>query len=192
MTHNDGSRTKTSYLVLIGCTALLVVFFVADLVVPLGYAIGVLYIVVILVSLQCQRKRFIIHMAIVSSLLLFVGFLFSPEGGDMWKGIFNRIIALFAIWTTALISHHRKMLEEKREKAIQDRERALDELKVLRGLLPICASCKKIRNDKGYWTQMEAYIRDHSEAEFSHGICPECARKLYPEYCKGPDPKTGS
>ena len=56
------------------------------------------------------------------------------------------------------------------------------EVKVLRGLLPICASCKQIRDDKGYWHKIEAYIRDHSEAEFSHGICPKCAEKLYPEF----------
>ena len=54
------------------------------------------------------------------------------------------------------------------------------ELKVLKGLLPICASCKKIRDDKGYWHQIESYIRNHSEAEFSHGICSNCAKKLYP------------
>ena len=56
------------------------------------------------------------------------------------------------------------------------------EIKQLRGMLPICASCKKIRDDKGYWSQIETYIKKHSEAEFTHGICPECMRKLYPEY----------
>jgi PAS domain S-box-containing protein len=56
------------------------------------------------------------------------------------------------------------------------------EVKKLRGLLPICASCKEIRDDKGYWHQIESYIRNHSEAEFSHSICPKCAEKLYPEY----------
>ena len=55
------------------------------------------------------------------------------------------------------------------------------EVKKLRGLLPICASCKKIRDDRGYWHQIESYIRDHSEAEFSHSICPKCEEKLYPE-----------
>jgi len=60
-------------------------------------------------------------------------------------------------------------------------EEALAKVKTLSGLLPICASCKKIRDDKGYWNQIEGYIRDHSEAQFSHGICPECAKKLYPE-----------
>jgi AmiR/NasT family two-component response regulator len=61
-------------------------------------------------------------------------------------------------------------------------EAALAQVKTLRGLLPICAACKKIRDDKGYWHQVEVYIRDHSEAEFSHGICPDCARRLYPDY----------
>jgi PAS domain S-box-containing protein len=60
-------------------------------------------------------------------------------------------------------------------------EEALCKLKTLSGLLPICASCKKIRDDSGYWNQIELFIRDHSFAEFSHGICPECARKLYPD-----------
>ena len=53
------------------------------------------------------------------------------------------------------------------------------------GILPICASCKKIRDDKGYWKQLESYISEHSEAEFSHGLCPDCAKRLYPEYFKG-------
>ena len=56
------------------------------------------------------------------------------------------------------------------------------EVKILRGLLPICASCKEIRDDSGYWHKIESYIRDHSEAEFSHSICPKCTEKLYPEF----------
>jgi PAS domain S-box-containing protein len=56
------------------------------------------------------------------------------------------------------------------------------EVKILRGLLPICASCKEIRDDQGYWHQIESYIHDHSEAEFSHGICPKCMKKWYPQY----------
>jgi PAS domain S-box-containing protein len=77
----------------------------------------------------------------------------------------------------------RKRAEKKREKFISELQEALFTIKVLHGILPICSSCKKIRDDKGYWSQIELYIRDHSEADFSHGICPECATKLYPEYC---------
>ena len=76
----------------------------------------------------------------------------------------------------------RKQYEKEREALIDHLKRSLTKVRKLSGLLPICASCKKIRDDKGYWNQIEAYIRDHSEAEFSHGICPECSRRLYPEY----------
>lgn len=77
----------------------------------------------------------------------------------------------------------RKRAEKEREKLIQERETALSEMKILSGMLPICATCKKIRDDSGYWNQIESYIKSHSEADFSHSICPECAaeirRKLY-------------
>ena len=56
----------------------------------------------------------------------------------------------------------------------------LEHVKTLKGLLPICTSCKKIRDDQGYWNHLELYIRDHSEADFSHGLCPECVKRLYP------------
>ncbi|MCJ7808954.1 MAG: hypothetical protein MUP26_01705 [Desulfobulbaceae bacterium] len=75
-----------------------------------------------------------------------------------------------------------KLADEEKSKVIEEFQKALERVKTLSGLLPICASCKKIRDDRGYWNQIEAYIEKYSEAEFSHGICPECARKLYPEY----------
>ena len=62
---------------------------------------------------------------------------------------------------------------------------ALEQVKRLSGLLPICAHCKKIRDDAGYWQDVAVYIRDHSEAEFSHGICPECMETLYSEFVQG-------
>jgi len=60
-------------------------------------------------------------------------------------------------------------------------EYALNEVKTLQGLFPICSFCKRIRDDKGYWNQIEAYIHEHSGAEFSHGVCPECAKEHYPD-----------
>ena len=74
----------------------------------------------------------------------------------------------------------RKRIEKEREKLISELQMAMGEVKKLSGFLPICSSCKKIRDDEGYWNQIESYIRDHSEAEFSHSICPECVKKLYP------------
>ena len=70
-----------------------------------------------------------------------------------------------------LLSYIREQLRQSKE-----------EVKRLSGLLPICASCKKIRNDKGYWQEIESYLHSHSDTKFSHGICPECAKKLYPEF----------
>ena len=78
----------------------------------------------------------------------------------------------------------RKQTEDNRQKLINKLQDALAEVRTLSGLLPICASCKKIRDDKGYWNQIEEYIHQHTDAQFSHSICPECARKLYPDYYK--------
>lgn len=68
------------------------------------------------------------------------------------------------------------------ESTIEKLKTTLNRVKLLSGMIPICASCKKIRDDKGYWNQIESYIKSHSEAEFSHGICPQCTEKLYPEF----------
>lgn len=76
----------------------------------------------------------------------------------------------------------RKEIENEREKLINELQDALKNIKTLSGLLPICANCKNIRDDQGYWKQLEKYISDHSEAVFSHSICPDCIVKLYPEY----------
>ncbi|MBU0967369.1 MAG: PAS domain S-box protein [Proteobacteria bacterium] len=75
----------------------------------------------------------------------------------------------------------RKRIEQEKELLIEELMRAIKEIKILQGILPICSSCKKIRDDKGYWQQLEAYISVYSEAEFSHGICPDCAARLYPD-----------
>ena len=82
--------------------------------------------------------------------------------------------ALFFVYIT-------NPLLAKLSKTVEGLQEALSKVKLLSGLIPICASCKKIRDDRGYWNQIEYYIREHSEAEFSHGICPKCANRLYPE-----------
>ncbi len=75
----------------------------------------------------------------------------------------------------------RKRAQTEKDDLIVELKSALRKVKTLSGLLPICASCKKIRDDTGYWTQIESYIKVHSDAEFSHSICPDCAKKLYPD-----------
>ncbi len=86
-------------------------------------------------------------------------------------------MALYA----AKMDAEKRQAEEEREKLIAELQDALDKVKTLEGMLPICASCKKIKDDKGYWNQLETYIESRSEALFSHGICPECLETLYPK-----------
>ncbi len=99
---------------------------------------------------------------------------------------YYRIAAMavgLAILSLLFIQHReanrRKKAEEESKELIRELQGALLKVKQLSGLLPICSSCKKIRDDKGYWSQIESYIHKHSDAEFSHGICPECSDKLY-------------
>ncbi|MDZ4165774.1 MAG: hypothetical protein U1C55_11670 [Smithellaceae bacterium] len=70
-----------------------------------------------------------------------------------------------------------------RQKFRNELKDALARIKTLRGMIPICSGCKKIRDDQGYWEAVEVYVMEHSEAEFSHGLCPECVQRLYPEFC---------
>ncbi len=104
------------------------------------------------------------------------------DGGVVWFDAAVTVIQYDnepAILNTAADITDRKRAEEDREGLINELQNALDNIKTLRGLLPICAKCKKIRDDKGYWKQIEGYIETHTDALFSHGICPECMDTLY-------------
>ena len=99
-------------------------------------------------------------------------------------------LALWLLGMTGLIfgarnlqrhTRARQRAEAERERLIAELQEALANVKTLSGLIPICASCKKIRDDQGYWTQLETYLKQHSTAEFSHGLCLDCMRKLYPD-----------
>ncbi|HEX2965331.1 MAG TPA: response regulator [Syntrophorhabdaceae bacterium] len=83
-----------------------------------------------------------------------------------------------------LLSIYQNAMLKKREleKTVQELRKANKTITTMRGLIQICSSCKKIRNDQGYWEQIEMYIQNHSEAEFTHGVCPECSKKLYPDH----------
>jgi PAS domain S-box-containing protein len=94
-----------------------------------------------------------------------------------------------AVIGTLLDISERKLAEQERDQLIIDHLDALSRIKTLSGLLPICASCKKIRDDKGYWKQIESFISEHSDALFTHGICPDCAKEYYPDLFKEEKPK---
>lgn len=109
---------------------------------------------------------------------------FRAGGVDYISKPFQTEEVLARVETHLTLRALQKDLEEKNEslrKLNRDLQQALDEIKTLRGIIPICASCKKIRDDNDSWQRIEKYISDHSEAEFSHGICPDCAKKLYPD-----------
>ncbi|MDH3454351.1 MAG: response regulator [Desulfuromonadales bacterium] len=99
-------------------------------------------------------------------------------------------IALYKAKTERELSKYRRELEDslkERDTLIDKLQDALSKVKTLSGLVPICAACKSVRDDKGYWEQIESFIRNHSEAEFTHLVCPTCAKKLYPEIDLYPD-----
>jgi len=96
--------------------------------------------------------------------------IFAPDAHE----IYSRSVGILLIIGFSFLAQ--KMLNRYRD--------TLAQVKTLKGLLPICAHCKKILDAQGYWQQLEAYIYEHSEARFSHGICPECLKELYPEFYK--------
>lgn len=104
-----------------------------------------------------------------------------PDSGQLIE------LRVCPIWEGSVLSGWLALLQDvtERETLIAQLQEALGEVHTLSGLIPICSSCKRVRDDDGYWRQVESYLSEHSEAEFTHGICPECAARLYPEY-QGP------
>ena len=111
------------------------------------------------------------------------------DGSEVWCSISGQAIDKSVpanldngvLWVIKDITD-RKTVEQEKENLIQDLQKALAEIRSLQGIVPICSHCKKIRDDSGYWKALESYIQEHSEASFSHGICPDCAKKYFPDY----------
>lgn len=162
-----GSLAAALKLTPILCVAVSV--FILDLFIPKGVADGLLYVApVAWIALWSNRHEasLVVFVAALCTVCAIAGFLLSPPG-LLWLGVANRGITIFVVWLTVVLSLTRKRVEE--------------EVKTLRGLLPICSYCKKIRDDKGYWKQIEVYIAANSQADFSHGLCPECGIEHYPD-----------
>ncbi|MER3422776.1 MAG: hypothetical protein C4293_05645 [Nitrospiraceae bacterium] len=153
-----------NYWLLTGLIVLSVDVLILDLFLPMGVAMGVLYTVPILFSLWFPGRRYTTMATLAGSLFAFIGFFVSPPGGILWIGLLNLGLALFIIWVTTFLVLLRKRAEE--------------QIKTLRGLIPICASCKKIRDDQGYWNILERYVEKHSDAYFTHGLCPDCTKQF--------------
>ncbi|MES2605503.1 MAG: hypothetical protein V4603_11240 [Pseudomonadota bacterium] len=141
---------------------LALLIFIMDLQIPLGVAVGVLYTGIVLLAEFTRENRFIRYMAFLGTALTIIAYFYKPEGIAVpWMVIANRVLSVYVIWVTALLG-------------VRINSQHQEEVRSLSGLLPICAWCKKIRDDKGYWNQLETYIKNHTEADFSHSICPVC------------------
>ena len=103
----------------------------------------------------------------------------SYTDADLYDQTDLEVMVVVAGQVASAIEH--KRAHDERNRLIQELQSALDEIKTLKGILPICSNCMKVRDDKGYWNQIDAYIQQHSDAKISHGICPQCAKELYPD-----------
>ena len=163
------------------------------------YAVSIIF----LVSAGLLRKNsslfekdlyYCLVFSILSSVLAELAFTFyiSVSGLSNVIGHFLKLISCYFIYKAVvesglarpvrLLFRNLKSKEKQQEELIEKLTLALSEIKTLRGIVPICANCKKIRNDEGFWQQVENYVELHTEAAFSHGICPDCRKKLYPEF----------
>lgn len=153
---SNSSQKESDLKIIVLCSILALTIFTLDSLIPLGVAGGVPYVLVVLIAFLSPRKYLPLYIAVVVSILTLIGIYSSPSGGEMWQVWFNRVLAIFAIWVTATF-----VVQRQKDKALS-------------GILPICSYCKKIRDSEGIWNQLESYIVSHSEALFSHGLCPEC------------------
>jgi hypothetical protein len=167
------------FLVVAGMTVLLGVI---DWVTGYELQFFVFYFIPIAIAGWTCRSLRAYLIAILSATVWLMADLFSyhPYAHPIYA-VWNTLIRLVAFWVLALAVSRIRFLLAKERDLTRDLQKTLSEVKTLTGLLPICASCKRIRNDQGYWQQLESYLSMHMEARFTHGICQECADKLLQE-----------
>jgi len=152
-----------------------------------GYEIGIslFYLIPISFAVWVGGRPLSIIISFLSILTITLAdFMAGKELHHFFVESWNLLIHLGFFAVYAIVLSLVKADLDERKMLINELRKALSEVKQLSGFLPICASCKKIRDDEGYWNQIESYISAHPEAQFSHGICPECAKKLYSEFLK--------
>lgn len=157
------------------CLAFALVLFLADCLSPRGIADGMLFTLVVVIAASAGERALVLAVAGSCTVLSTAGFLMSGPSVNVDHTLINRGVSLLLLWTMAGILMRRIRVERQHDEAVIHREEFLARIKVLHGLLPICAHCKKIREIDGHWEQLEAYIHQHSEADFTHTICEKCA-----------------
>jgi uncharacterized membrane protein len=164
-------------LTVIAAVALLVL----DAVTPLGLAAWLFQVVLLWIATLWANRRQLLALAAMCATFIVLGFWLPPKTGHMtWVDLSNVLFGIGTVWALTHTCLRQRAAEDARRKAAQELKQAQDTVRVLSGLLPICAWCKKIRNEAGTWEQLELYIRDHSQAEFTHSMCQECAARYNP------------
>ena len=157
------------------CGVLILAIAALDTVTPQGVAEAVLYATVILAAFRSPSARVIVGFGVACTLLTAVGFYLSPGGGELWTSVANRGIAVLAIWTAVVIGLRWQRLARENLRLAAEREAALT--RALEQFIPICAWCKKVRNERDEWGSLERYVAARTDSTFTHGICPECFRE---------------
>jgi hypothetical protein len=162
--------------------AALAAVFAVDTLFPLGVASGMLYVPVLFFCQPETGRRWLMPVAAISTGLIVVDLSLGIGGAisPPWVYLTNRAASIAVLWAIALLLRRSFRLERAHDAAVETAA-ALAERRVLGGLLPICAACKRIQKSEHVWQSLEAYIQAHSEASFSHGLCPACLASLYPE-----------
>ncbi len=167
----EGKRSLQHPQLMVWALSLLIIVatFYVDIHIPLGVACAIPYILAVLIASFLHPAWAMPVVVLVCSILTMVGIFYSPAPlvVPIWKVFTNRGLALFAMWIIAILLYHHNAL-------IARREETLARIQLLEGLLPICAECKKIRDGRDTWHQLETYLTAHSNMTFTHGICPEC------------------
>lgn len=146
-----------------------------DVLTPLGVADWLIEVILVWISTVFGAAREMYIVAAVGSATMVAGMWSNPATlVPFWVGALNRLVAIGVSWTMVHVAVTRQTAEA-------DREAAAVQVKVLQGLLPICAGCKAIRSTAGDWHRLEKYLSEHSEAKLTHTYCPKCAAKLYRE-----------
>ena len=154
---------------LLGTLAAGIAVLALDSVTPRGAATWLLHIVLVWTALSWASRRELMIVGLWCAACADAGYWLSPRSGlSLWLDLVNQVLCVAAI----LLLVHAGLEERATEAA---RKAAEAEIRILRGLLSICATCKRIRDNSGKWEQLEVYIKHHSEAEFTHGLCPDCA-----------------
>jgi len=166
------SRSWRVVLTVIGSVVVLAL----DAVTPLGLAVWLLQVVLVWIATFWADRREIIGIAVLCATFIVLGYWLSPKTGPMiWVDQSNVLFGLGAVLALTHSCLRRMATENARRKAAQEVGQMV---RIVSSLLPMCAWCRRIRNESGAWERLEIYVRNHSHVEFTHGICQECAARL--------------